>query len=111
MHRIAVHFKADFDDVVDFIEDTHRLRLDRPVMFPGEIGGHCILPNTKLLLESYESDFLKLILISNQKRKEEMTDPRIQKEAEEIKKRCENLQKDIMAKWARESDLPHISAK
>ena len=31
MHRISRFFGADFDDVVDFIEDTHRVRLDRPV--------------------------------------------------------------------------------
>jgi UDP-N-acetyl-D-mannosaminuronate dehydrogenase len=44
MHRISRHFGADFDNVVDFIEDTHLVRLDRPVMFPGVIGGHCLIP-------------------------------------------------------------------
>ncbi len=40
MHRISRQFDADFDDVVDFIEDTHSVRFDRPIMFPGVIGGH-----------------------------------------------------------------------
>jgi UDP-N-acetyl-D-mannosaminuronate dehydrogenase len=99
MHRIAKHFKADFDDTVDFLEDTHRVRLDRPVMFPGEIGGHCIIPNTKLLLESHDSEFLRLLLESNEKRKQEMKDPKTKEEAEKIKKRAEKLQQDITEKW------------
>jgi UDP-N-acetyl-D-mannosaminuronate dehydrogenase len=99
MHRIAVHFNANFDDAVDFLEDTHRARLDRPVMFPGEIGGHCIIPNTKLLLESYDSEFLKLILKSNERRKLEMENPKTKEEAEKIRKRAENLQKELTDKW------------
>jgi UDP-N-acetyl-D-mannosaminuronate dehydrogenase len=99
MHRIAKHFEADFDDAVDFLEDTHRVRLDRPEMFPGEIGGHCLIPNTKLLLESYDSEFLRLLLESNEKRKHEMKDPKTKEEAEKIKKRAEKLQQDIMEKW------------
>jgi UDP-N-acetyl-D-mannosaminuronate dehydrogenase len=89
MHRISRHFEADFDDIVDFIEDTHRVGSDRPVMFPGVIGGHCVIPNTKLLLESFDSDFLRLILESNEKRQEEIKDRNIQDEAEKIKKRIE----------------------
>jgi UDP-N-acetyl-D-mannosaminuronate dehydrogenase len=99
MHRIAKHFEADFDDAVDFLEDTHRVRLDRPVMFPGEIGGHCLIPNTKLLLESYDSEFLRLLLDSNEKRKQEMKDPETREEAEKIQKRAEKLQQDITEKW------------
>ncbi len=98
MHRIAMYFKANFDDAVDFLEDTHRARFDRPVMYPGEIGGHCLIPNTKLLLESYESEFLKLILKSNEKRKLEMKNPKTKEEADKIRKRAENLQKELMDK-------------
>lgn len=73
-HRISKHFGADFDDVVDFVEDTHRAMLDRPVIYPDLIGGHCVLPNAELLLKSYDSDFLCLILESNEKRKKEIKD-------------------------------------
>jgi UDP-N-acetyl-D-mannosaminuronate dehydrogenase len=90
MHRISKHFKADFDDIVDFIEDTHKVRSDRPIMFPGVIGGHCVIPNTELLLESCDSKFLRLILESNEKRKEEIKDKNIQDEAEKIKRRIEH---------------------
>ena len=95
MHRISRTFEADFDDIVDFIEDTHRVRLDRPIMFPGFIGGHCLIPNTELLMQSYNSDFLQLILNSNQKRKEEMQDKTIQKESEKIANRVEALEKEL----------------
>ncbi len=95
MHRIARANDADFNDTVDFLEDTHRQRLDRPIMFPGFIGGHCLIPNTKLLLNSYDSDMLRFILESNEKRKEEMKDPQIKAEAEKVAARAEKLQKDL----------------
>src|SRR4030067_1392754 len=98
MHRIAVHFNANFDDAVDFLEDTLRARLDRPVMFPGEIGGHCLIPNAKLLLESYDSEFLRLILKSNEKRKMEMKNPRTREQADEIKKRAVRLAEELIKK-------------
>lgn len=95
MHRIARANGADFNETVDFLEDTHRQRLDRPIMFPGFIGGHCLIPNTKLLLNSYDSDMLRFILESNEKRKEEMKDPEIRLEAEKVAIRAEKLQKDL----------------
>jgi UDP-N-acetyl-D-mannosaminuronate dehydrogenase len=98
MHRISRAFGADFDEAVDFLEDTHRVRFDRPVMFPGVIGGHCLIPNTELLLKVYDSDFLRLILESNEKRKEEFKDKTIKAEAEKIAKRAEKLEKDLTEK-------------
>jgi len=92
MHRISRHFGADFDDVVDFIEDTHSVRLDRPIMFPGIIGGNCLIPNVKLLLKSYDSKFLQLILESNEKRKDELMDDDVRKEIEKIRRRVEELE-------------------
>jgi len=87
MHRISKRFGADFDDVVDFLEDTHRVRLDRPVMFPDVIGGHCLIPNTELLLKSYDSRFLRLILESNERRKEEIKNEHVRREVENVRKR------------------------
>jgi UDP-N-acetyl-D-mannosaminuronate dehydrogenase len=95
MHRISRHSNADFDEIVDFIEDTHRIRLDRPVMFPGEIGGHCLIPNACLLLESYDSELLRLILKSNEKRKQELKNKDVLHEAERIRKRAEALEKEL----------------
>ena len=98
MHRISKHFDGDFDEAVDFLEDTHRLRLDRPIMFPGFIGGHCLIPNTELLLKVYESEFLRLILKSNEKRKKEIQDKSIKKEVEKVSKRVKALEKELMSK-------------
>ena len=95
MNRISRHLEADFDDVADFLEDTHRVRLDRPLMFPGVIGGHCIIPNTVLLLESHDSEFLRLILKSNEKRKEEVKDENIHSEVEKVKKRAEAFEREL----------------
>ncbi len=95
MHRISRKFGADFNDTVDFLEDTHRQRFDRPIMFPGYIGGHCLIPNTELLLKSYDSDFLRLILESNQKRKEEMKNPEVKAEAEKVAARAIALEKEL----------------
>jgi UDP-N-acetyl-D-mannosaminuronate dehydrogenase len=97
MHRISRYLGASFDDVVDFIEDTHRVRLDRPLMFPGVIGGHCLIPNIELVMKTYDSKFLKIVLESNEKRREEVKDPRIIEEIDKIKKRVEAYEKQIPA--------------
>jgi UDP-N-acetyl-D-mannosaminuronate dehydrogenase len=102
MHRISRNFEAEFDDAVDFLEDTHRVRLDRPVVFPDVIGGHCLVPNTELLLNVYDSEFLRLILESNEKRKKEVKDEDVQKEVEKVKKRAETLQEELMKKWKKQ---------
>jgi len=67
-------------------------------MFPDVIGGHCLIPNAELLLKSYDSVFLRLILESNEKRKEEVKDDRARKEVEKVRERAEALQKKLMKK-------------
>jgi len=98
MHRISKHFRGDFDDIVDFLENTHRLRLDRPIMFPGVIGGHCLIPNTELLLKRYESKFFRLLLESNERRKEEIKDKDIMNEIEKVHLRVKALEEDLLSK-------------
>ena len=98
MHRISRTFEADFNDLIDFLEDTHLIRLDRPIMFPDFIAGHCLIPNTELLLDAYESEFLRLILKSNEKRALELKDEITGQEINKIKKRTKQLQKRIIKK-------------
>ncbi len=98
MHRISKHFGAEFDEVVDYLEDDHRIRYDRPIYFPAVIGGHCLIPNAKLLLKSYDSEFIRLILKSNDKRKEEIKDQDTYEEVEKIRKRADALQRELMEK-------------
>jgi len=102
MHRISRRFRADFDEVVDFLADTHRARLDRPVMFPGMIGRHCLIPNVKLLLDRYDSKLLSLILESNEKRMKEIKDRRIRTEVEKVRKRAEAFQRELMSRLGNE---------
>jgi len=95
MHRISRSFRADFDQIVDFLEDTHRVRLDRPIFFPSVIGGHCIIPNANLLMEACKSRFIEVILESNKKRQQEITDQDTFDEVEKIRKRVEKLNRDL----------------
>lgn len=98
MQRITRHFGARFDEVVDFLADTHRVRLDRPIMFPDVIGRHCVIPNVELLLERYDSKLLRLILESNEKRKEEIKNEETKQEVDKVKRIAENLQKELTKK-------------
>jgi hypothetical protein len=68
-------------------------------MFPDVIGGHCLIPNAELLLKSYDSMFLRLILDSNEKRKEEIKDKNVKDEVEKIKKRVQALEKLFVKDW------------
>jgi UDP-N-acetyl-D-mannosaminuronate dehydrogenase len=95
MHRISRCFQADFDEVVNMLEDGHRVILDRPIHYPDVIGGHCLIPNTDLLLKSYDSRFLRLILESNEKRKEEIKDKSVKEEVEKVRKRAAALHKEL----------------
>jgi hypothetical protein len=71
------------------------VRFDRPIMFPDVIGRHCVIPNVELLSETYDSKLLRLILESNEKRKEEIKDKEIREEVEKVKRIAEDLQRDM----------------
>ena len=97
MQRLATNYNKanpdlniEFNETVDFIEDTHRQRHDRPVMFPSPIGGHCLLPNSHLMLAEYEPEMLNIILESNEQMIKEMQDPKIAEESKKVARRvCE----------------------
>jgi UDP-N-acetyl-D-mannosaminuronate dehydrogenase len=77
----------DFDETVDFIEDTHRQRHDRPVLFPSPIGGHCLLPNSHLMLAEYEPEMLNLIIESNERMIEEIKNEKNETQIKKVIKR------------------------
>ena len=101
MHRISRSFGADFEEVVDMLADVHRVDLNKPLHFPDVIGGHCLTQNIELLLTVYDSEFLRLILESNEKRKNEIKDKEIREEIEKVKKKTEALQKELKKKLNR----------
>jgi len=56
-----------------------------------------MISNTELLLKSYDSEFLQLILWSDEERKKEIKDENVWNEVEKIKKKVETLEKDWLS--------------
>ena len=68
------------------------------IMFPALIGRYCLIPNIELLLKSYDSKFLRLILESNDERKEEIRDKDVRREVERVRRRAKALQRELISK-------------
>lgn len=103
MHRMARKFGADFDETVDFIDDTNKIRKDKPIYFPDVIGGHCLIPNTELILSVFKSDLYQFVLKSNEKRKKEMKSKKFINDVEKVKRRCSKNAKTRMDERKRNS--------
>ncbi|PIN76094.1 hypothetical protein COV17_03290 [Candidatus Woesearchaeota archaeon CG10_big_fil_rev_8_21_14_0_10_36_11] len=84
MNRICIQFGADFKESVTRFNQTCTMDIDhkipRPVMFPGVIGGHCLLPNIDILRKDVSSSLLNEIIESNEKRKKEVEKEREQEQ-------------------------------
>jgi len=75
IHRICRKFNLKEEEIVEFFRTNERDsggRHPRPVLYPGAIRGHCVIPNAKLLNELYPSRFIKVLLESNKKREKEI---------------------------------------
>ena len=48
---IAEKYKVDYDEMWSFSDEIHKYLGNRPKMFPGFIGGHCVIPNLKFIDE------------------------------------------------------------
>ena len=46
---IAIKHKVDYDEMWSFTDEIHKFLGNRPKMFPGFIGGHCVIPNLELI--------------------------------------------------------------
>jgi UDP-N-acetyl-D-mannosaminuronate dehydrogenase len=62
MERLAARYGGTFSDMHSFIEEVDYLPSH---IFPGVIGGHCVLPNIDLLRAAVDSQFLDLVVESN----------------------------------------------
>lgn len=60
---MAAQCDGSFDDVVSFIKEVDFLPSH---IFPGLIGGHCVMPNIAILRQQFASDFLEAVVNSNQ---------------------------------------------
>ncbi len=66
IERFCKKCNVDYDEVLSF---TKEIDYFPPVIFtPGHIGGHCIIPNIHLLKKVRESEFLDLIIRSNEEK-------------------------------------------
>ena len=48
---IARKHKVDYDEMWEFSDEIQKFLGNRPKMFPGFIGGHCVIPNLSLIDE------------------------------------------------------------
>lgn len=49
---IAEKHNVDYDEMWSFSEEIHKFLGNRPKMYPGFIGGHCVIPNLDLIQNS-----------------------------------------------------------
>ena len=74
VERLAARYDGGFDDVVSFIKEVDFLPSH---IFPGLIGGHCVMPNIALLRTHLKSDFLEAVVNSNEaKARATVTEPK-----------------------------------
>ena len=62
MERLATQYGGTFSEVNHFVEEVGYLPSH---IYPGAIGGHCVLPNIDLLRSRVDSQFLDLVVESN----------------------------------------------
>ena len=62
-NTIAIQHNVDYDEMWKFSDEIHKILGNRPKMFPGFIGGHCVIPNLELI----QNQTLNLIKSINQK--------------------------------------------
>ena len=59
---VAKKYDVDYDEMWKFSDEIHKFLGNRPKMFPGFIGGHCVIPNLSLL---NEESFWQIVKINN----------------------------------------------
>lgn len=63
VERLALRQEASFEEVNKFIQEIDFLPSH---IFPGVIGGHCVMPNISILRECVDSKYLDAIVESNE---------------------------------------------
>jgi len=67
-NMIARQHNVDYDEMWSFSDEIHQFLGNRPKMFPGSIGGHCVIPNLDLiqnqtlrLIEDINNTYIKKV--------------------------------------------------
>jgi len=67
-NMIAIKNKVNYDEMWSYADEIQKFLGNRPKMFPGFIGGHCVIPNLDLisdktlnLIKEINSDYLKIL--------------------------------------------------
>jgi UDP-N-acetyl-D-mannosaminuronate dehydrogenase len=68
VERFAERYDASAEDVNAFIQEIDFLPSH---IFPGHIGGHCVMPNIEILRQQFNSRFLEAIVESNELKKQQ----------------------------------------
>jgi UDP-N-acetyl-D-mannosaminuronate dehydrogenase len=65
---IAIKNNINYDEMWSFADEIHKYLGNRPKMYPGLIGGHCVIPNLDLikddtlnLINEINSDYAKIL--------------------------------------------------
>ncbi len=48
-NMIAIQYGVNYDEMWMFSDEIHKILGNRPKMYPGFIGGHCVIPNLDLM--------------------------------------------------------------
>jgi hypothetical protein len=79
IRRLSLKHDTELADIAEFIAEVHEILHDRPVFYPDYIGGHCLIPDTRLL-DSIDSGTIGgFVLASNEKRLRELEDENAKK--------------------------------
>jgi len=67
-NMIAKKHNVNYDEMWSYAEEIHEFLGNRPKMFPGSIGGHCLIPNLDLIndntlniIKEINSDYAKVL--------------------------------------------------
>jgi hypothetical protein len=67
-NMIAIKHNVNYDEMWSFADEIHKFLGNRPKMFPGFIGGHCVIQNLDLikdetldLIREINNDYAKIL--------------------------------------------------
>jgi UDP-N-acetyl-D-mannosaminuronate dehydrogenase len=69
MERFAAQHSASAEEIKAFFQEIDFLPSN---IFPGHIGGHCVMPNIEILRSQFQSHFLDAVVDSNERKHQQL---------------------------------------